>query len=91
MKRIILSLVLSLIIVASVFTLTGCNYNVLDTNWNFKYAYISFQDGTVKEVELKSWTEDDTSITLQGKDGKAYCTSFVNVVLSEERITDFDK
>lgn len=66
-------------------TFCACNYNVIDTNWEFNYAYITLPTGEVIEEEIKSWTEDDNCVTIQGKDGQVYCVSYHNVLMTKDK------
>ena len=79
MKKVIALMIVMLLL------LTGCNYKFVDTNWTFNYAYITFPDGSIKEVEVKKWAEDSTSITIQSRDGNIYCVSMHNCVLTRDQ------
>ena len=59
--------------------LTGCNRQILDTNWTFKYADIE----NVGTVEISSWRDYDESDMVQvtAKDGTVYLTHSSNIVL----------
>ena len=61
------------------FILTGCNKQVIDTHWTFKYADI---DG-IGTVEISSWKDFDQSdmIQITAKNGTTYCTHSSRVVL----------
>jgi major membrane immunogen (membrane-anchored lipoprotein) len=68
MKKIIL-LVLVCVLLA---TLVGCgNKQIFDVTYNFKYAYVTWEDGTSEKKEIKSWTdyEDGDSIQVTFADG----------------------
>lgn len=62
---------------------TGCNADVIDTTYDYDYAYIFKPDGSVLvEGKVKSWRDYDDSDMIQVKiDGKTYYTSSVNCVL----------
>lgn len=66
-------------IIFSCLALTGCNMQVIDTNWTFKYADIE----GVGTVEVSSWKDYDQSDMIQvtAKDGTTYLTHSSNVVL----------
>ena len=59
--------------------LTGCNRQIIDTTWTFRYADI---DG-IGTVEISSWKDYDQSdmIQITAKDGTTYCTHSNRVVL----------
>lgn len=62
---------------------TGCNKSIIDTKWNFNYAYIKMPTGDVVEGAVASWTdfEDGDQIQITMKNGKTYLTHISNVVL----------
>ena len=72
-----------LMIIVMIFMMVGCNYNVVDTKWNYNVAYVNFGD-RVEKIPISSWSEDDTSFTLTAKDGRIICTHQMNVVLVKE-------
>lgn len=82
--------VIALVIVL-LFLLTGCNYRMIDTHWTFNYAYITFPDGHIEEVEVEEWTEDATSITIESKDGNIYCVSMHNCLLTKRAWDGYNK
>ena len=58
-----------LLIVPVLFLLTGCNYQMLDTTWNYDKAYCYYGN---KEVVygIKSWTDyDGEQIQVKTEDG----------------------
>ena len=73
MRKFVVALVLSTII------LTGCNQQIIDTNYTFERAYI---DG-VGEVEVDTWRDYDGSdqIQITDKDGITYLTHSSRVIL----------
>ena len=80
--------VLTVILVVALIA-TACNYNIVDTKWTFNYAYITFPDGHIEEVEVKSWAEDQTSVTITAKDDNIYCVSMHNCLLTKDRWEGF--
>lgn len=72
-----------LITVIMVFSLTACNYNLVDTKWDFNVAYINYGN-SIEKVDIESWSEDETTFTIQTKDGRVICTHQMNVVLVKE-------
>ena len=79
MKK-ILAVVISILLVVG---LCGCNYNIVDTKWNFNKAYVTYGDKVV-EYDITSWAEDETTFTITCKDGTIICSSQVNIVLVKE-------
>lgn len=78
-------------IICMLFAFVGCNYNLIDIKWNFKYAYITLPGSNKTiEIEVESWSDESNSggsnITITSKDDIAYCTDYKNVVLTTERI-----
>ena len=59
--------------------LTGCNKQVIDTHWTFKYADIE----GIGTIEISSWNDYDQSdmVQITAKDGTTYLTHSSNVVL----------
>jgi uncharacterized lipoprotein NlpE involved in copper resistance len=59
--------------------LTGCNRQIIDTTWTFKYADIE----GIGTVEIDSWRDYDESdmIQITAKNGTVYLTHSSNVVL----------
>lgn len=82
MKKIIAIIMLACILL----TLVSCNYQVIDLNYKFDYAYISYGDGTVEKVEIASWRdyEDGDQIQVTGTDGTVYLVHSENCVLVKE-------
>lgn len=62
--------------------LSGCNMQVVDLNYNFKYATI---DG-IGKIEISSWRDYENSDMMQvtGKDGTVYLTHSSNVILQSK-------
>lgn len=65
--------------------LTACNKQIIDTTWNFDYAYVKLPDGSVVQGELSSWKDWDDSDVIQVKiNGVTYLTHYTNVVLIDK-------
>lgn len=75
-----------LLICVTLLIFVGCNYQVADFNYEFDYAYISFGDGTVKKIEIKSWRdyEDGEQIQITDTNGNVYLASSYNCILVKE-------
>ena len=78
MKKILMTIC----IVASVLTLTSCNYQVVDLNYSYDYAIIKLQNGKVIEGKVQSWKDYEDGEQLQVKvDGVTYLTNSYNCTL----------
>ena len=68
--------------IAVVFVLTACNYQVVDLQYNFNYAYIQLQNGELIEGKVESWTDYEDGEQLQVTiDGITYLTNSYNCTL----------
>ncbi len=67
------------ILILAALILAGCNRQLIDTTWAYKYADIQ----GVGTVEISSWVDYENSdmIQVKAKDGTVYLTHSVNVVL----------
>lgn len=72
-KKIVIALLVS------TFALTGCNEQIIDTNYTFRRAYIE----GVGEIEVSTWRDYENSdqIQITGKDGVTYLTHSSRVIL----------
>lgn len=86
MKNKILKIsVLVIMIIVSVFSLTGCNQTIIDTNYTFDRAIVVLNDGTRMEIEIKEWRDyDGEQLQIKGKDGKTYLVSSFNTILIKD-------
>lgn len=63
-------------------SLCGCNKQIVDTTYSFKYAYISLPNGECVEGKIESWTDFGNGDQLQVKvGGKMYLTDTTRCVL----------
>jgi hypothetical protein len=72
-----------ILLVLAVLLLTGCNYDMIDTTWNYDKVYCYYGN---KEVvyEIKSWTDyDGEQIQIKTKDG-SYLISMNQCYLRSE-------
>ena len=78
----IVALFISLIITVGVIgMISGCNYDLIDTEFKYNYAYIKLQDGTLIKGKVESW-HDYEGEQLQVKiDGVLYLTNSYNCTL----------
>ncbi len=76
------SKILCAFLIAVVFVLTACNYQVVDLQYNFNYAYIQLQNGELIEGKVESWTDYEDGEQLQVTiDGITYLTNSYNCTL----------
>lgn len=82
MKRTIL-LLLAVFVAMS---MSACNYQVMDLQYSFSKAIVKMPDDTVKEIDIKCWTdyEDGEQLQITDKDGTVYLVSSFNCVLIDE-------
>lgn len=84
MKKVILWIMV-VIIVVSVFFLSACNTQIIDTNWKFDRAIISLPNGEIVDGKVDSWRDFEDGDQLQVKiNGVTYLTHSMNVVLIDE-------
>ncbi|MBQ7335268.1 MAG: hypothetical protein IJW92_02195 [Clostridia bacterium] len=76
-----IALILATLLLA--LTLASCgNYDYFDTNYTFDYAIVSFPDGSVETIPLKSWTDyEGEQIQLIAEDGRILLVNSVNCIL----------
>lgn len=68
--------ILVLGVIIGCFMLGGCNYQMIDTNYQYDRAIIQLADGEVIEVEIDSWCDyDGEQLQIKAKDGTIYLTS----------------
>ena len=87
MKNKILKIsVLVIMLAVGVFSLTGCNQTIIDTNYTFDRAIVVLNDGTKMEIQIKEWTDysDGEQLQIKGKDGKTYLVSSFNTILIKD-------
>lgn len=67
MKKKLLGAILAL---GMVFSMAGCNYQVVDLTYNYNYAIISLPNGEVIEGKVDSWRDyedgDQIQVTISG-------------------------
>ena len=74
-----------LITVCIMLLLTGCNYDMVDTKYNFDRAVIKLPNGEVIEGKVESWRDFEDGDQLQVKiDGNTYLVHSNNCVLIDE-------
>lgn len=76
---------IALIALVAMLTLTACNYQVVDTTYNFDRAIISLPDGSVVKGKVESWKDYEDGDQIQLKvDGVTYLIHSSDVVLIAE-------
>lgn len=84
MKKIVATLVLTVVVLFMVCTLAACgNKDMFDTEYTFTKAVVALPDGTTETYNIKSWTdyEDSDMVQFKTTDGKVYLTHSSNVLL----------
>lgn len=68
-----------------IFSMTGCNKQVVDIAYSYNYAIIGLPNGEVIEGKVQSWTDFEDGDQIQVKiDGKQYLVHSSNVALISE-------
>ena len=68
-----------------IFSMTGCNKQVVDITYSYNYAIIGLPNGEVIEGKVQSWTDFEDGDQIQVKiDGKQYLVHSSNVALISE-------
>lgn len=72
--------------IAIAITACGCgNLDILDTNFTYDVALVKWPDGTVKEIQVKQWSDyGGEQVQVIGKDGAIYLISMDNAVLIQK-------
>lgn len=65
---------------------TGCgNKEIFDTTYTYRYAYVSWPDGTSEKIAIKSWTDyEGEQLQITTTDNKTYLFSSYNCVLGTD-------
>lgn len=70
-----------IILIAISIGLTGCNYDMVDTVWNYNYAIVQLQNGEVVEGEVEQWRDYEGEQIQVKIDGVIYLTNSYNCTL----------
>ena len=82
MKKI---LSICLVLLLLVFTLCGCNKQLIDTTYSFDRAIISLPNGEIIEGKVQSWTDYEDGDQIQVKiDNKIYLVHSSQIVMIAE-------
>ena len=72
--------------------LTGCNYSLIDTKYDFDYAVVRWPDGTVETLEIRSWNDyEGEQIQITDVIGNTYIVNSVNCVLVDEYMEEYQE
>lgn len=76
---------ITILIIATVFSMAGCNKTIIDTTYNFDKAVIELPNGDIVEGKVQAWTDFEDGDQIQVKiDGKTYLVHSANVCLIKE-------
>lgn len=78
-------LISMIILFAGLFS--ACNKQILDLTYEFNYAYVKLQDGTVIQGEVSSWRdyEDGDQLQITFENGDTYLVHSCNATLIKRR------
>ena len=81
MKKAIKVAIIVGIVLALLLCLVGCNYQILDLNYNFTNAYVKIGESWV-DLEIKTWLDyEGEQIQITLLDGTVMLVSSVNCIL----------
>jgi len=73
------------VLAVSGLVMTGCNKQIIDTTFNYDYAYISMPNGEVVEGEIESWKDFEDGDQIQVKiDGDMYLVHSSNIIMIDK-------
>ena len=79
-----------IVIAVTIFSLVGCNKDLIDTNYTYTKAITTIGNEKV-EIEIKQWRDyDGEQIQIVGKDGSVYLLSMNNTALINEKVRPGD-
>lgn len=77
--------IVHIIVFTSLWIFTGCNQQIIDTNYTFDRAIVTLNDGTKMEIEIEKWNDyEGEQLQIVGKDGKVYLVSSYNTILIKD-------
>ena len=84
-KNVIKIILLIAIIFVGLFVLTGCNKEMIDTNYTYNKAIIRIGDEIIK-IDVDKWRDyEGEQLQITAKDGTIYLTSSFNTTLINEQ------
>lgn len=63
----IVVVICGIILIAMVCVMTSCNYQYIDTTWDYDYAYVKLQNGEVVEGPVSYWRDYEDGDQIQVK------------------------
>lgn len=73
------------LVIMMVIGMTSCNYQMVDTTYNYDRAIVSLPNGELVEGDVESWKDYEDGDQIQVKiDGVTYLVHSANVVLISE-------
>lgn len=82
-KKVICFVLLIAIVLGSFSLLSGCNKQIIDTKYNFKWVCLELPNGEIVEGKCESWRDYENSDSIQITiNGITYYTHLNRVVLS---------
>lgn len=83
-KKIITVLFVVISLVAILFGLTGCNYQMVDLNYSYDKAICKIGN-EIKEIKIQKWTDyEGEQLQIIDKDGNIYLVSSINCTLIKD-------
>lgn len=86
MKKLIALILVVVMLVSCTLIFSSCgNKMLLDTTYNFKYAYVVWPDGTSEKLSIDGWKDyDGEQIQIKLTNGEVYLFSSYNCVLGTD-------
>ena len=73
-----------LVIILVAVTLTGCNYQMIDTTYSYEYAIIKLPNGEIIEGPVEKWSDYEGDQLQVKINGKTYLVHSVNATFISE-------
>lgn len=86
MKR-IFAFIFALIALLCCLTLASCNYDIIDTQFSYDTAIISFSNGEKLTLQISKWRdyEDGEQLQITDIEGNVWLVSSYNCVLVDNK------
>lgn len=82
-------LLATILALGMVFSLSACNYQMVDLTYSYKYAIVSLANGEIVEGKVESWRDyedgDQIQVTINGV---TYLVHATNITLMTEEQSD---
>lgn len=84
MKKLSACILLAIILILS---LASCNFDLVDTQFEYDTAIITLHDGERIEVSIEKWRdyEDGEQLQITATDGTVYLVSAYNCILIDKK------